>query len=898
MAPNVSSHVTHKIWRTSVAALLVVCNLAGIALWASGNVTCPVNFSAPLIFPAGSSPNSIAFTTFGGQPMFGTTDNVHNIISMVRGTMQADGSFQWGAPIIVPTDNSPQQMVFGDFPRIGMPGPAVVNFNSNNLMIFRGILNGGVPAFSAIGTYPTDFDPIDLAIGDFNADGSPDLVVVSHAANDLDFFFGGGDGTFSAGTPLPTGTSPVGVITGDFTNHGLFDIATLNQGSSTISVFPALVSPGGTFGPRIDNPVLPNPISFAVGDFLGNGIPGFVVTNGSPTNNVQVYGGDGTGHFSPIGSPFTGGVYVAVGDVNGDGIPDIITGAPSGTISIFPGIGNGTFVTPPTTFTSGNGLSGITVGDFNGDGQMDFAISNSQNNMVSVFLNNRTCFNPIVKQTVPVGGTWSLYMQNTAGSQINDGWCLNFTESPPPHKKSTDESLGEFPNPALLNQNPYGLAVFSLTQGGNVVTEAGVPASPPTTDGEIFIDFRSNVASKSNTLATGFVNTNTGFAIVNRGNAAAHISFILRDGTGTQITGTGHGTLAVNNHIAKFINQLSDLAADFTLPANFSTTVKFATLEIQSDQPLSIVALRSTINQRGETLLTTTPSVDLTSAAPSGTVNFPQLADGGGFHTTLFFVNRSSSTFNGTVQFTKDDGTPLTVVNATDGHPLSSFHASLPPGGSGVFQTDGSPANINTGSVQVIPDNGSPSLVGAGVFSLVQGGILVTESGIPSAAPTTHARIYVDESRGHDTGLAMSNPNGASVNVILKTFQLDGITPVGKSNGPVNISAGGHKAAFVGQFISGIPVGFTGVLDISSPTPIAAVTLRSLTNKRGEVLLTTFPIADYNASAPFPVVFPQIAVGGGFQTQFITLSGGAADAVTLSFFGDDGSSLAIGKSQR
>ncbi|MFI5176006.1 MAG: hypothetical protein ACHQKY_14190, partial [Terriglobia bacterium] len=72
-------------------------------------------------------------------------------------------------------------------------------------------------------------------------------------------------------------------------------------------------------------------------------------------------------------------------------------------------------------------------------------------------------------------------------------------------------------------------------------------------------------------------------------------------------------------------------------------------------------------------------------------------------------------------------------------------------------------------------------------------------------------------------------------------------------------------------------------------------TLRSLTNSRGDFLLTTFPVADANVAAPVPVVFPQIADGGGFRTQFIMLNTAGSTTATLNLFSDDGSALGFSK---
>ncbi len=102
---------------------------------------------------------------------------------------------------------------------------------------------------------------------------------------------------------------------------------------------------------------------------------------------------------------------------------------------------------------------------------------------------------------------------------------------------------------------------------------------------------------------------------------------------------------------------------------------------------------------------------------------------------------------------------------------------------------------------------------------------MVTESGIPAATPTTHARIFVDKSGGHDTGLAIAAPDSAGVNVNVKVFQKDGKTAAGNSNAPVTLGGNGHKAAFVGELLSGLPDGFTGLLDISSSSPYVTLTL-------------------------------------------------------------------------
>jgi hypothetical protein len=382
-------------------------------------------------------------------------------------------------------------------------------------------------------------------------------------------------------------------------------------------------------------------------------------------------------------------------------------------------------------------------------------------------------------------------------------------------------------------------------------------------------------------------------AVVNRGLLPANVTYTLHTIGGETVT-TGHGVLAASAHFAKFIDQLKDVAPDFSLPPNFGTTIGFGSLEITSDQALSILALRLTINERGETVLTSTPAADLTKPLSVSPIYFPQFVSGGGYTTALLLINTSGSAETGKLTFLDDNGRPL-VVNEVEGAVNSSFSYAIPVNGAYVFQTDGGPAGLKVGSVRLTPDVGSATPVGSGIVRFSTGGVMVTESGIPATTPTTHARVFVDKSGGHDTGLAIAAPDSAGVSVSVIAFQKDGKTVAGKSNGPVTLGGNGHKAAFVGELVSNLPNDFTGVLDLTSSSPFVALTLRSLTNARNEFILTTFPIADINQPAPSPIVFPQIADGGGYTTQFILLSANGGADTTVKFFEDTNAPLAVRK---
>jgi hypothetical protein len=257
-------------------------------------------------------------------------------------------------------------------------------------------------------------------------------------------------------------------------------------------------------------------------------------------------------------------------------------------------------------------------------------------------------------------------------------------------------------------------------------------------------------------------------------------------------------------------------------------------------------------------------------------------------------MNTSDVNETGILQIMANNGNAL-AVNRVGGTFGSTFSYSIPPKGIYRFQSDGSPVDLKVGWVQLTPDPGSSTPVGSGVYGYNPGNVLVTESGVPVASATTHARIYVDRSENHNTGLAIANINDAAVAVTVDAYEIDGVTKVGTSASPLTLAVHGHDSMFVNQFITGLPTEFTGVLDVRSTLPFAALTVRSLYNENQDYLMTTFPVADVNQTAPSPIVFPQIADGGGYITQFILLSADSTSSATINYYDNDGTPLAVGR---
>jgi hypothetical protein len=259
-------------------------------------------------------------------------------------------------------------------------------------------------------------------------------------------------------------------------------------------------------------------------------------------------------------------------------------------------------------------------------------------------------------------------------------------------------------------------------------------------------------------------------------------------------------------------------------------------------------------------------------------------------------MNTTNARETGSIRFYSNDGNALFVRMTGISSSYSQFTYSIPPNGCLGLYTDGSPADMNVGWAQLLPDTGAFAPAGSAFLGSIQRGVNVAEAGFPAVDSTTHARLYVDLSGGHSTGIAVNNPSRSPIHINAAAYQTDGAILAGNGPGSIDLSAKEHDARFVNQLITGLPSGFVGVLDLSSTSPFAAMTIRSLTNSANDFIFTAFPVADFNLYPPAALAFPQVADGGGYQTQVILLNtGGTNSSITVRYLNDDGQPLAIGR---
>jgi hypothetical protein len=280
---------------------------------------------------------------------------------------------------------------------------------TSNIEFFQITTPTSSVAFTTASSPGTGQYPHSVAVGDFNGDGKLDLAVVNECGNDPDcgspgtvsILLGNGNGTFNlaSGPPITVGFGPESVAVGDFNGDGKLDLAVVNWSDDNVSIL--LGNGDGTFTPASTPTVSvgSDPYSLAVGDFNGDGKLDLAVVNFGD-NTVSILLGNGDGTFTPASTPTVSVAEdpraVAVGDFNGDGKLDLAVvnqcgndpycGSP-GTVSILLGNGDGTFTAAPSPNVSPY-ASWIAVGDFNGDGKLDLAVTSWNNNTMYILLGN------------------------------------------------------------------------------------------------------------------------------------------------------------------------------------------------------------------------------------------------------------------------------------------------------------------------------------------------------------------------------------------------------------------------------------------------------------------------------------------------------------------------------
>jgi len=356
--------------------------------------------SSQVKIKVGNSPGSVEIADFNNDqlPDLAVTSETDGNVTVLLGNGKGSFSEAPGSPFA--TGNIPNDIAKGDFNKDGNIDLAFANHDRNYLTVLLGKGDGSfAPAPNSpfrVGAIPHVHG---IATGDFNADGRLDLATDSWGNDQVEVLFGDSiDGFKTPGTFFKVGKHPYQRLRAADVNHDAKDdIVTTNLDGDNVTVLlnggeSNFSEPQGSPFPCGDSP-----FGVAIGDVNADGNPDLAVVNspastadGTGTNGLTILLGDGGGKFMMMkGSPFNAGNIpnrVAIGDVSGDGVNDILVSDNSSDKIYLYLMDKNKTVATQSTISVGNHPKGIAIADLNADGRGDIVVCNFLDNNISIII--------------------------------------------------------------------------------------------------------------------------------------------------------------------------------------------------------------------------------------------------------------------------------------------------------------------------------------------------------------------------------------------------------------------------------------------------------------------------------------------------------------------------------
>lgn len=306
----------------------------------------------------------------------GETDAAVGTVSVMRGL----GNGRFMREGVLEADLGTRGLVVGLIDGDALPDIAVVNNAVNTLSLFYG--QGGFQF--AIGTpLTTGASPKAVALGDINGDNVTDILSGDGNADAVSIFRGTGNRMFAPRATAPAGTDPSALTMVDIDGDDRQDIVVANNRSGDVSV---IINDASGVLRRTRNFVVDQePLALAVGDMDDNGSVDVVTANSEPSVGVMSNPMDGT--LDAVENVVAGNVpeAVAVGDVDNDGLADFVAGGSDGRVLVFRALATGGFRPATTALQVGRAID-VALGLLNDDDILDVAVADNDTDDVVVAL--------------------------------------------------------------------------------------------------------------------------------------------------------------------------------------------------------------------------------------------------------------------------------------------------------------------------------------------------------------------------------------------------------------------------------------------------------------------------------------------------------------------------------
>ncbi len=225
-----------------------------------------------------------------------------------------------------------------------------------------------------------------VVVGDFNGDGKPDIAVIDLPY--ISVLLGNGDGTFGPPSDNSSLAGAKWLAVADFNNDHKLDVLVTGQFGAGYNIGVLLGNGDGTLQNSITTPLQFVPSTVAAGDLNGDGNMDAVLSY--DLGDIGVFLGNGDGTLQPVviyNTSGISGVAVVVGDLNLDGkldvaIPSELGNGPLGGVDVFWGNGDGTL--GPAQFFASTTTGLPALGDLNGDGLPDLLFGNERSGVITM----------------------------------------------------------------------------------------------------------------------------------------------------------------------------------------------------------------------------------------------------------------------------------------------------------------------------------------------------------------------------------------------------------------------------------------------------------------------------------------------------------------------------------